>query len=261
MSFVKIGRKLINLDHVKSVQPTKKAYSDGVTSEGVAVHYADGSDEYFNNAADVGDYLEKFTAPVIAAAPGFYLLDLYYQDEPPNVEIIKEVIMREREPIVAWRLRSDFVEPITLQWMIEWNDQRYAILYPDGQVVRPGENLWKNIDAAAAKIQERLLERCAKEAIVPVASIEDIEAADENEVMRLLKQATIKGECVSTNHFAPRSYMRFSKKGHFKGHSDRLEDAVKRLLGKGKIEIVDDGPPSKRKHLLQIVEPVLSERE
>ena len=61
MSFVRVGRGLINLDHVKSIYPTRKADSEGVT-----VNYADGSDAFFNDD-EIEDYLEKFTAPVIAA--------------------------------------------------------------------------------------------------------------------------------------------------------------------------------------------------
>jgi hypothetical protein len=98
------------------------------------------------------DEIEKELLPVVAAAPGYTLLQYYAQED--GVEAIIT-----RTSIVAWRIDRDIAIPVTPD-----NDDddcsnriEYGVLLPDGQVIRPwlgacsNEEDWRAVVDQVAK--------------------------------------------------------------------------------------------------------------
>lgn len=158
MSFMEIGSKLINLDHVKAVLPSKF---------GTKVIYTDGSDEHikedlgrsFEKHDEITTKLKELTAPVVAAAPGFQILDFRFPDMEPTVEDVLQPY--HRKPIIAWRLDEYGPTPIALDednFIVGHPAGEVAILYPDGCVVELAERRWDDVNAWATYVCEKWIE-------------------------------------------------------------------------------------------------------
>jgi hypothetical protein len=95
MNWIDINGSPINLDHVTRVRYRK----DG--RDGIEVFYADGTSIRFPCGEQIISNLENLTAPVVAAAPGFYRLRCWFlEDTPPDIANVIEY----RDPIIAWRV-------------------------------------------------------------------------------------------------------------------------------------------------------------
>jgi hypothetical protein len=104
--------------------------------------YIDGSDEHIKEGDidDVASKLERLTAPVVAAAPGFQLLSFVFYGEKPTIEEVLHP--RYRNPNIAWRLCEYRPKPIALDedfFIVGHPAGEVAILYPDGRVVELAE--------------------------------------------------------------------------------------------------------------------------
>ena len=76
------------------------------------------------------EHSAKPEAPLVPAAPGFSLLSYnhgIYGDDT-------DAALADPVPVVAWRLRSDRVEPVPLGSLADWFMTSYAVLTPDGTV-------------------------------------------------------------------------------------------------------------------------------
>jgi hypothetical protein len=146
----------LDLDHVKEV------YSHWVKGNrddcSATIVYADGESESFKgfSAYSTSQQLDVIVSPVVAAAPGFYLLGFWFQEDvdiEPTVEVVFDPIWRE--PIVAWRIVRGSAEPIGID-----DDPPpsggggTAILRPDGVVTSPYDQSWKTIDDWAAGVRD-----------------------------------------------------------------------------------------------------------
>jgi hypothetical protein len=147
MSFITIGDTLINFDYVKELHHDK---------DGVTLIYADGTDDHFKGYWRA-DY-RQLLAPVVAAAPGFFELQFWYQlDEEPSAAAVLN-FPNLREPIVAWRIGQYGPEPVTIEEAPAYDQGMSAILYPDGSVVAPLSYCLENIEAWADYVCGRWVE-------------------------------------------------------------------------------------------------------
>ena len=94
--------------------------------------YVEG-DEIVRTFSDTGvDEIEALSAPVVPAAPGFFLVGTY-DSEPYDVY---------REPIVAWRIADEWAMPIC----IDDHNGAGAILRPDGTVIVPFSHWYDSLE-------------------------------------------------------------------------------------------------------------------
>ena len=93
-------------------------------------------------------------APVIAAAAGFELLGFWFFDEEPNVADVLDPY--HRGPIVAWRITRDGPKPISIQLSVpDYESGMSAILRPDGVVIDPLNQSWRDINMWAEDVIAR----------------------------------------------------------------------------------------------------------
>lgn len=89
------------------------------------------------------------TAPIVPANPGFQLLSFWFADDEgyePTADDVTAV--RNRMPILAWRLMNSSPEPIAFDFCEPDPDEGLvAVLRPDGAVVVQGEqSSFENLD-------------------------------------------------------------------------------------------------------------------
>jgi hypothetical protein len=126
------GGTTINLDHVILCRSYKNGESE--------FHFADGSSQRGKahewSAPELA--IRRGTA-VVPAAPGFYRLELW-EDEEGVFEV-------ERQPVIAWRiLEADlYSDPSGGADPICPEDAcgAWVLLLPDGQVLQLGDRAWK----------------------------------------------------------------------------------------------------------------------
>jgi hypothetical protein len=154
MKFIEFDGPAVNLDQVRKITPLWARDAD---KRSVCVIYTDGTMDSFKGqcAYSAAENLEDRMAPIIPAAPGFQLLRFWFHDAEPNAaSIIDDQFVRE--PIIAWRIRPYSCEAIGLEAEgPEYDAGVEAILQPNGMVVDPGNNRWKDINAWADDVCER----------------------------------------------------------------------------------------------------------
>jgi hypothetical protein len=143
MAFYEIGYTIVNLDHVREL---RRHWTNDPEQRAVTIIYTDGSSERIKTDPDVTYEIETFLAPVVPAAPGFERI-CYWHDKGDHGPVPADVLANiDRDPIVAWRIERPDPTPISLE-LNESTGVGKAILRPDGQVVDPGGQSWRDLNA------------------------------------------------------------------------------------------------------------------
>lgn len=90
---------------------------------------------------EIEDYMvaeiEKTGAPTFGAQPGFYTLTYWHNSDEPDSPYLEE------QPILGWRnIAGEGAMPIVLDDESINSSQLWAILRPDGKIVRAGDTTW-----------------------------------------------------------------------------------------------------------------------
>jgi hypothetical protein len=137
----------INLDHVVRVN---SLYPKGENSY-AEIWYTEGSAILHTRAREHID-LDEYTAPVVPASPGFFVVGLY-TDAP------YEVYSR---PVIAWQIQPDYAKPITGGDDQTKSCNPWGILCPSGEVDVPLERVYPSV-AEFQRGESQKLERAARE--------------------------------------------------------------------------------------------------
>jgi hypothetical protein len=145
--FYKFGAdNYVNLNHVRTI--TLWMDSNGVTNQ-TNVCFADGTEKTYRGACDV----ERATATVLPAAPGWELLTVWFGDEEPGV-----LHRSDRQPIVGWHVPGNgrSAEPVIIACELRQpgdGEGCRAILRPDGVVVTLERDSWPYLNDWLAHVR------------------------------------------------------------------------------------------------------------
>jgi hypothetical protein len=127
-----------NVDHIKSISSGIKDNKKSAT----IIEFADETTKRFDTFIDLNGLREELS--VIPASPG-YTLVCDWGDDPI-----------EKLPIIAWVIDPHAEEwatrPVTVDG-VPSDQGNWAVMQPDGLVIKPGSRTWKNFDGWLADVK------------------------------------------------------------------------------------------------------------
>jgi hypothetical protein len=150
--FIQTDEGMVNTDFVVSVHWVKAPTDHNKRGLRAVVQYMEGksiataSAKYLNE-----DDLEKLSEPVVPAAPGYFIINVYDDEFSDGSQ--GEPFKLYSVPIVAWRISGDTAHPICAD---DEPCDGWAILDPTGRVARPFLQWWESsAEFRAARIEEK----------------------------------------------------------------------------------------------------------
>jgi hypothetical protein len=146
MSFYEIyGSQIVNRRNIRAARLTG-THKDPVRDTLITLD--DGG-----NVLLRGNHLDRIVEEIgiIPAEPGYRTVTHWADEEGDGVHM---------HPIIAWRIEGGLVSPLTPDWGM--NDGDFAILYPDGRVISPGDQWWPNVEEWLVSAREEWAKKLAK---------------------------------------------------------------------------------------------------